>query len=156
VAVTMVQLPGLNTPQFTWVRTTLRRRPRPVAPVFQPEVAARAIVLAADHPRREVWVGGSTVLAIVGNKLAPGLADRYLARTNVDAQQDKVPIDPARPDYLYAPVDEDRGAHGPYDAEAKPRSIQATVAARPWARAGAVALAAGGAAAAITAAARHR
>jgi hypothetical protein len=151
----MVQLPGLNTPQFTWVRTTLRRRPRPVAPVFQPEVAARAIVRAADHPRREVWVGGSTVLAIVGNKLAPGLADRYLARTNVGAQQDDVPLDPSRPDYLYTPVEQDRGAHGPYDGEAKPRSLEAAIAARPWARAGVAALAAAGAAAGITAAARH-
>jgi NAD(P)-dependent dehydrogenase (short-subunit alcohol dehydrogenase family) len=130
VRVTMVQLPGLNTPQFTWVRTTLQRRPRPVAPVFQPEVAADAIVHAAAHPRRERWVGGSTVAAIVGNKLAPGLADRYLARTNVKAQQTEHPLDPSRPDYLDEPLDdrEDRGAHGPFDDEAKARSLQWTLA----------------------------
>ncbi len=123
VRVTMVQLPGLNTPQFTWVRTTLRRHPRPVPPVFQPEVAAEAIVHASEHPRRELWLGAMTGIVIAGNKLAPALADRYLARTNVDAQQTGEPIDPSRPDYLYGPLD-DRGAHGPFDDEAKPRSVQ--------------------------------
>jgi NAD(P)-dependent dehydrogenase (short-subunit alcohol dehydrogenase family) len=130
VKVTMVQLPGLHTPQFTWVRTTLRRHPKPVPPIFQPEVAAEAIVDAAANPRREVWVGGSTVITILGNKLAPWLADRYLARTNVKAQQTDWPIDPGRPDYLHAPLDEagDRGAHGPFDGEAKPRSRQVALA----------------------------
>jgi short-subunit dehydrogenase len=124
VRVTMVQLPGLNTTQFTWVRTTLRRQPRPVAPVYQPEVAADAIVHAAAHPRRELWVGANTPLLIWGNHVAPWLADRYLARTNVKAQQADTPIDPDhRPDYLYAPLG-DRGTHGPFDAEAKPRSVQ--------------------------------
>jgi NAD(P)-dependent dehydrogenase (short-subunit alcohol dehydrogenase family) len=130
VRVTMVQLPGLNTPQFTWVRTTLRRQPRPVAPVYQPELAADAIVHAATHPRRERWVGGSTVATIVGTKLVPGLADRYLARTNVDAQQTEQPLDPSRPDYLYSSLDEDRGAHGPFDDEAKARSLQWSLAKR--------------------------
>jgi NAD(P)-dependent dehydrogenase (short-subunit alcohol dehydrogenase family) len=126
VRVTMVQLPGLNTPQFTWVRTTLRKQPQPVPPIFQPEVAAAGIVLAAERPRRELWVGGSTVITILGNKLAPWFADWYLARTNVKAQQGDQPIDPGRPDYLYAPLDddEDRGAHGPFGAKAKPRSLQ--------------------------------
>jgi NAD(P)-dependent dehydrogenase (short-subunit alcohol dehydrogenase family) len=126
VRVTMVQLPGLNTPQFTWVRTTLRRQPQPVAPIFQPEVAADGIVHAAEHPRREVWVGGSTVLTIVGNKLAPRLADRYLARTNVKAQQSDQPLDPTRSDYLREPLDntEDRGAHGPFGGRAKRHSLQ--------------------------------
>jgi NAD(P)-dependent dehydrogenase (short-subunit alcohol dehydrogenase family) len=126
VRVTMVQLPGLNTPQFTWVRTTLRRQPRPVPPIFQPEVAADGIVHAAEHPRREVWVGGSTVLTIVGNKLAPWFADRYLARTNVKAQQADQRLDPSRPDYLHAALDEreDRGAHGPFGGQAKDRSLQ--------------------------------
>jgi NAD(P)-dependent dehydrogenase (short-subunit alcohol dehydrogenase family) len=130
VKVTMVQLPGLNTPQFTWVRTTLRRHPKPVPPIYQPEVAAEAIVDAAGNPRREVWVGGSTVITILGNKLAPWLADRYLARSNVKAQQTDWPIDPGRPDYLHAPLDEagDRGAHGPFDGEAKPRSRQVALA----------------------------
>jgi len=123
VRVTMVQLPGLNTPQFTWVRTTLRRHPRPVPPVYQPEVAADAIVFAAEHRRREVWVGANSAIIIAGNKLAPRLGDWYLARTNVTAQQTDEPLDPDRPDYLYAPLG-DRGTHGPFDDEAHPRSIQ--------------------------------
>jgi NAD(P)-dependent dehydrogenase (short-subunit alcohol dehydrogenase family) len=127
VRVIMVQLPGLNTTQFTWVRTTLRRRPKPVAPFYQPEVAARAVVWAADHPRRrELWVGGNTAAVIMANKLVPGLADRYLAATNIEGQQDQdTPIDPAtRPDYLHHPLPGDRGSHGPYDDEAKARSLQ--------------------------------
>jgi NADP-dependent 3-hydroxy acid dehydrogenase YdfG len=129
VRVTMVQLPGLNTTQFTWVRTTLRRQPRPVAPVYQPEVAADAIVHAAEHPRRELWVGASTPILIGGNKLAPWLGDRYLARTNVEAQQTADPIDPARPDYLYRPLG-DRGSHGPFDGEARASSVQLALAKR--------------------------
>jgi NAD(P)-dependent dehydrogenase (short-subunit alcohol dehydrogenase family) len=126
IRVTMVQLPGLNTPQFTWVRTTLRRQPQPVPPIYQPEVAADAIVFASERPGREYWVGGSTAVTIAGNKVAPRLADRFLARTNVDAQQTDEPLDPGRPDYLHAPLDdgEDRGPHGPFDARAKPRSRQ--------------------------------
>jgi hypothetical protein len=124
VRITMVQLPGLNTPQFGQVRTTLRRHPRPVAPVWKPEVAADAIAFAAAHPRRELWVGHSTVAAIAGGMLAPWLADRYLARTNIAAQQTDIPIDPDRPDYLESPLPGDRGAHGRFDAEAKPSSLQ--------------------------------
>jgi NAD(P)-dependent dehydrogenase (short-subunit alcohol dehydrogenase family) len=123
VRVTMVQLPGLNTPQFTWVRTTLRRQPRPVPPVYSPEVAADAILHTADHPRRELWVGANVPLLIAGNHLLPRLVDRYLARTNVDAQQGEQPIDPERPDYLYRPLG-DRGMHGPFADEAKGRSVQ--------------------------------
>jgi short-subunit dehydrogenase len=126
VRVTMVQLPGLNTPQFTWVRTTLRRHPQPVPPIFQPEVAADAIVHAAERPRRELWVGLNTAVIIAANHVAPRIADWYLARTNVDAQQSEAPIDPHRPDYLEHPLDDraDRGAHGPFDDEAKDRSLQ--------------------------------
>jgi short-subunit dehydrogenase len=123
VRVTMVQLPGLNTPQFTWVRTTLRRQPRPVPPVYSPEVAADAILHAADRPRRELWVGANVPLLIAGNHLFPRVVDRYLARTNVDAQQSEEPIDPGRPDYLYRPLG-DRGVHGPFAHEAKSRSVQ--------------------------------
>jgi NAD(P)-dependent dehydrogenase (short-subunit alcohol dehydrogenase family) len=129
VRVTMVQLPGLNTPQFTWVRTTLRRHPRPVPPVYQPEVAADAILHAAAHPHRELWAGATTPVFILGNHLVPWLGDRYLARTNVDAQQTAEPLDPSRPDYLYRPLG-DRGAHGPFDDEARPRSIQLALAKR--------------------------
>lgn len=122
VRITGVHLPGLNTPQFGWVRTTLRRHPRPVPPIYQPEVAADAIVWASEHPRREFFVGGSTVTTIVGNKLAPRIADRYLARTNIEAQQTGDPIEPDRPDYLYAPLPGDRGAHGRFDDQATSRS----------------------------------
>jgi short-subunit dehydrogenase len=145
VQLTMVQLPGLNTPQFEQVRTTLRRHPRPVAPVWEPEVAAGAIAFAAAHPRRELWVGPSTVAAIAGNKLAPWLADRYLARTAVDGQQTPDPIPSDRPDYLYAPLPGDRGAHGRFDDEAKPLSLQLmlTKRKRPLLAAAAVALVSG-------------
>jgi len=130
VRITMVQMPGLNTPQFDQVRTRLPRKPRPVAPVYQPEVAADAIAHAAAHPRRELWVGGSTVATIVGGTLAPGLVDRYLARTNVEAQQSDEPIEPDRRDYLETPKPGDRGAHGRFDAESKPRSLQLALAKR--------------------------
>jgi len=128
VHVTMVQLPGLNTTQFQLVRTLLPRTPRPVAPVYQPEIAARAIVHAADHPqRRAYWVGGSTALAIIGNRLAPWVADRYLARTAVEGQQTDLPADEHRrhTDYLYEPVPGDHGSHGSFDDEAKEHSPQA-------------------------------
>jgi NAD(P)-dependent dehydrogenase (short-subunit alcohol dehydrogenase family) len=123
VRVTTVHLPGLNTPQFGWVRTTLRRHPQPVAPIYEPEVAADAVLWAIDHPRREFFVAGSTVLTIVGNKLAPRIADRFLARTNVDAQQADDPIPAGRPDYLYEPLPGDRGARGRFSSEAKARSV---------------------------------
>lgn len=123
IKVTTVHLPGLNTPQFGWVRTTLRRHPRPVAPVYEPEVAADAILWAIDHPRREFFVGASSVLTILANKLAPRVADRFLARTNVDAQQTDEAIAPDRPDYLFAPLPGDRGARGRFSGEAKSRSV---------------------------------
>ncbi|MFJ9673608.1 SDR family oxidoreductase [Streptomyces sp. NPDC101221] len=129
VRVTMVQMPGLNTPQFSWVLTRLPRHPRPVAPVYQPEVAAEAVLYAADHPQRRMyWVGGSTVATLLGQKLAPGLLDRYLARTGYDGQQTGRPVDPSRPVNLWKPPDDtapdDYGAHGVFDDESHPRSIQ--------------------------------
>jgi short-subunit dehydrogenase len=124
VRLTMVQLPAVNTPQFTWSRAKLPREPQPVPPIYQPEVAARAIVWAAAHPRRERMVGWPTVKAIVGNAVAPGLADRYLAATGYDAQQTERPVDPARADNLFEPVPGDQGAHGPFDAEARAHSVQ--------------------------------
>lgn len=127
VHVTMVQLPGLNTPQFDWVRSKLAKPAQPVPPIYQPEVAAKAIVHAADHPkRREYWVGGSTVATLIGNAVAAGLLDRYLARTAFAAQQsDRRPPDPDA-DNLYRPADTDRDftAHGSFDRSAKPRSLQ--------------------------------
>lgn len=124
VRVTTVHLPGLNTPQFSWVRTRLERHPRPVPPVYQPEVAAGAVVWAADHHRREVFVGGSTVATVLANKLAPGLVDRYLARTNIDAQQMDERVAADRPDNLLSPVNGHHDAHGIFDDEAHGRSFQ--------------------------------
>jgi short-subunit dehydrogenase len=124
VRVTMVQLPALNTPQFTWSRAKLPRKPQPVPPIYQPEVAAEAIVWAANHPRRELMVGWPTVKAIVGNAIVPGIADRYLARTGFDAQQTDEPLDRDRPDNLFEPVPGDQGSHGPFGDRSRTRSIQ--------------------------------
>jgi len=124
VKVTMVQLPGLNTPQFDVVRSKLPKKAQPVPPIFQPEVAARGIVWAAEHPRRrEIWVGGSTAKAIVGNKFFAGLADRYLGRTGFKSQQADEP-EGDRPDNLIHPVPGDQGAHGRFDSQATSRSLQ--------------------------------
>jgi hypothetical protein len=120
----MVQLPALNTPQFTWSRAKLPRAPQPVPPIYQPEVAADAIVWAASHPRRELMVGWPTVKAIVGNAVAPGIADRYLARNGYDAQQTDELLDGERAGNLFDPVPGDQGARGPFDEQARPRSTQ--------------------------------
>jgi len=130
VRVTTVHLPGVNTPQFSWVRTRLDGHPRPVPPVYQPEVAARGVVWAADHRRREVFVGGSTVATVLANKVAPGLVDRYLARTNVDAQQMDEPVAADRPDNLLQSVSGLHDAHGIFDDEAHDRSFQLEVSKR--------------------------
>ncbi|MQA31070.1 MAG: SDR family NAD(P)-dependent oxidoreductase [Luteitalea sp.] len=124
VTVTMVQLPALNTPQFDWVKSRLPNRAQPVPPVFQPEVAAKAIIWAAETGRREVYVGAPTVAAIVGNKLAPGLIDRSLARFGYAAQQTREPEDPDRPDNLWTPLPGDHGAHGRFDSVAHGSSAQ--------------------------------
>jgi short-subunit dehydrogenase len=124
VKVTMVELPGVNTPQFDQVETTLDRHPQPVPPIYQPELAARAVLWAADHPRRELYVGEPTPLVIWGGRLAPSLLDRYLARTNIKAQQTQEPIPKDRPSYLWEPIPGDRGAHGDFDDLAHERSIQ--------------------------------
>jgi NAD(P)-dependent dehydrogenase (short-subunit alcohol dehydrogenase family) len=125
VRVTMVQMPALNTPQFDTVRTRLPRHPQPVAPIYQPEVAARAIVTASREPaRREWWVGASTTFTLIGNALAPGVADRYLAKTGFDAQQTDERVRPDRPDNLFSPVPGERSSHGDFDEKAKPRSVQ--------------------------------
>jgi NAD(P)-dependent dehydrogenase (short-subunit alcohol dehydrogenase family) len=125
VGLTVVHLPGLNTTQFSWVRARTARHPRPVAPVYQPEVAARAIVWAAEHDRRQVWVGASTVVTILGQRVGSWLGDRYLARTAYDGQQTDQSLGP-RPDYLDAPLDDERdhGSHGGFDGEAHARSPQ--------------------------------
>jgi NAD(P)-dependent dehydrogenase (short-subunit alcohol dehydrogenase family) len=125
VQTVMVQMPALNTPQFGWVKSRLPRKAQPVPPIFQPEVAARAIYYAAHHPqRREYYVGWSTVKAIVGNKLVPSLGDRYLARKGYEAQQNDCPEDPSRPNNLWEPLPGDYGAHGTFDELAQSSSVE--------------------------------
>jgi NAD(P)-dependent dehydrogenase (short-subunit alcohol dehydrogenase family) len=125
VTVSMVNLPALNTPQFSWVRTRLPRHPQPVPPIFQPEVAARAVVWAGDHGVRELNVGGPTWMTVIANKVAPGLLDRYLAKKGFKSQQTQEPIDASTwEDNLERPVDDDEdfGAHGVLDLKARPFS----------------------------------
>lgn len=125
VQTTMVQMPALNTPQFGWVKSRLPRKAQPVPPIYQPEVAARAIYYAAHHPeRREYYPAWSSVKAIFGNRLAPSLVDRYLARTGYSSQQDSAPEDPNRPDNLWNPVPGDHGAHGAFDDRARKHSSE--------------------------------
>ena len=129
VHVTMVQLPALNTPQFDWVLSRLPHRAQPVPPIYQPEVAARAIVHAGDHPeRREYWVGAPTVGTMIGDKFAGGLLDRYLGKTGYSSQQTAQPRPDDAPANLWEPADgpdgHDRGAHGRFDDQAMSRSPQ--------------------------------
>ncbi|MGY2876314.1 hypothetical protein ACVW00_003504 [Marmoricola sp. URHA0025 HA25] len=126
---TMVQLPAVNTPQFDWVLNKLPEHPQPVPPIFQPEVIARQVVYAADHPeRREYVVGGSAVATIFGNRVASGVLDRYLAFTGYDSQQTGEPVHPGRPANLWEPADgedgHDFGAHGSFDGSASGFSAQ--------------------------------
>ncbi|WP_217239074.1 SDR family oxidoreductase [Streptomyces sp. AC555_RSS877] len=161
VRTTMVQLPAVNTPQFDWVLSRMPGRARPVAPVFQPEVAARAIVHAASHGRRrEYWVGGPTVAALIANAVVPGALDRYLARTGFDAQQDERAEGEygSGPGNLWAPADgphgHDFGAHGRFDEESASISPQ-DWASRNRGRMGAGLLVAGGLGAVVTAGLRR-
>ena len=129
VRVTVVQMPAVNTPQFSWVRSKLPNKPQPVPPIYQPEVAARGVIYAADHPeRKQYWVGASTAATLLANRLAPALLDRYLARTGYDAQQTDQKADPGRPDNLWKPVDgadgHDHGARGEFDDRSHDRSQQ--------------------------------
>ena len=129
VHVTVAQMPAVNTPQFSWVRSRLPRHPQPVPPIYQPEVAARGVLFAAGHPRRrQYWVGASTAATVLANKFVPALLDRYLARTGYDSQQTAQPVDDRRPDNLYQPIDgpggRDHGAHGVFDARSHARSGQ--------------------------------
>ena len=118
IRLTMVQLPAMNTPQFTWCRTKMPRLPQPVPPIYQPEVAAERIVWASHHDRREVFVGAPTVIAIEANKLAPALADYYLGRTGFDSQQTQEPVAKDRPNNLFEPLPGDFGAHGEFGQQA--------------------------------------
>ena len=157
VKVTMVQMPAVNTPQFSWVLSRLPNHAQPVPPIYQPEVAGRAVVHAAEHPgRREYWVGGSTMGTLAANAVAPGLLDRYLARTGFTSQQTSQRRDPNQPENLWEPADRDRdfGTHGIFDSRSTDRSVQLWASQHHGALAGAAAalLAAGAALAARVAA----
>jgi NADP-dependent 3-hydroxy acid dehydrogenase YdfG len=124
VKVSMLQLPAVNTPQFDVVRSRLPNHPQPVPPIYEPEVIARACLHVAEHPRRELWIGWSAVKAILGQKVIPGILDRYLGRMGYAAQQTDEPVPPNRPDNVDAPLPGDRGAHGDFDARARSRSSE--------------------------------
>ncbi len=130
VQITMVQLPGVNTTQFSWCRSKLPDHPMPVPPIYQPEIPAEAVYWAAQHRRRELWVGYSAVEAILGSSFAPGaLGDWYLARTGISGQQVKdMPLEGERTGNLFEPVEADAATHGIFDAQAKTRSPQLWVA----------------------------
>jgi NAD(P)-dependent dehydrogenase (short-subunit alcohol dehydrogenase family) len=128
IRVTMVHMPAMNTPQFGWVRSLLPHRAQPVPPIYQPEICAEVVRFAADHPgRKGYFVGASTVLTVLGNRIASGVLDRYLARTGYKAQQTDEPENPERPDNLYRPVPGVHGAHGTFDSRSHARSLQAWI-----------------------------
>lgn len=122
VHLTMVDLPAVNTPQFDWALNKMGKRAQPVAPIYEPEVAARAIFFAATHRRREVWVGFPTVRAILANRIAPGLIDRYLASAGYKGQLTDERLSPDAPANLFEPVPGDYGAHGRFDSRSRTRS----------------------------------
>lgn len=124
IHLTMVHMPALNTPQFSWGRTHLDHQPQPVPPIFQPEVAADAIHWAAHHRRRDLFVGMSSLKAVWANRIAPGIADWYLARKGFSAQQTAERVSPDRADNLWTPVGGDHGAHGSFDGKASSYSTQ--------------------------------
>jgi NAD(P)-dependent dehydrogenase (short-subunit alcohol dehydrogenase family) len=124
IHICIVEMPAVNTPQFGWVKNKLPNKAQPVPPIFQPEVAADAIVFAATHKRREIYVGFPTVKAIIGNKIAPGILDHYLARNGYKSQQTDEPKNPDQPDNLFAPIARDFGAHGTFDRRAKKFSVE--------------------------------
>lgn len=124
IHITMVQMPALNTPQFRWVKSRLPNKAQPVPPIYQPEVAAEAIIYAAYHRRREITVGLNNSIIVWGNKFFPGLGDHYLAKTGYESQQTAEPRDPDRPHNLWEPVAGDHGARGVFSDRAHPTSWQ--------------------------------
>lgn len=128
----VAQMPALNTPQFVWGRNHLDAHPQPMPPIYEPEVAARAIHHLATHSRREIWVGGSTVGTILGERTSEAALDEYLARNGIQAQKDEDRSRPTAFDNLFHPADHDQdfGAHGPFGNQAKGRSLQAAASRR--------------------------
>lgn len=124
IHVVMVQLPAHNTPQFSWAQTHMQKHPQPVPPIYQPELAAKAIVFAATHKRREVWVGKPAVATIFMSKLFPLLVDRYLSLFGFDSQIAEIPFDPKRPNNLFQTVLGDFSAHGVFDKQARKTDVQ--------------------------------
>ena len=124
IHITTLQLPAVNTPQFSWIKCRMPRRPQPVPPIYQPEVIARAAYWAAHHRRRELWIGWSTVKAIIGQKFIPGLLDHYLAWVGYTAQQTNELLESNRPNNLHKPLPGDYGAHGAFDRKARSFSLQ--------------------------------
>ncbi|MDS0473571.1 SDR family oxidoreductase [Natrinema sp. 1APR25-10V2] len=124
VQLSMVQMPAMNTPQFEWSKSRMPKQPQPVPPIYQPEVAARAITWTVDCGKDELWVGRSTVKAILGNRLIPRRLDNLLASGGYDSQLTDEPTDPDREHNLYEPLSGDYGAHGPFDDRARDRSYQ--------------------------------
>ena len=118
IVAVMVQMPALNTPQFDWCRSKLPNKAQPVPPIFQPEIAAKAVVFASRNKRHEIYVGLPTVVAIVGNKLFPRLGDWYLGKTGVKGQQTNEKANENKPDNLFEPVGGDPGSHGRFDDRA--------------------------------------
>ena len=125
VHLTSVQLPAVNTPQFSWIRTRMPRHPQPVPPIYQPEVIARAVYWTAHHRRREFSIGYPTVQAIIGDKFIPGWLDHYLAAVGYESQQTQEPVEPGRPDNLFTPLPGDYGARGEFSDRALEFSVQA-------------------------------
>mgnify|MGYP000285908435 FL=1 len=121
---TTVDLPAVNTPQFDWALNKMGKKARPVAPIFEPEVPARAIFFAATHKRREIWLGFSTVKAILGNRIAPGLIDRYLAKAGYSGQLTDDPLPENPPANLFDPVPGNYAAHGRFDSSSRRRSVE--------------------------------
>ena len=136
ICITIAQMPAVNTPQFSWVRSKLPRHPQPVPPIYDPAVAARGVLYAADHPaRKQYWVGATTAATIAANKFVPALLDRYLARTGFNSQQTDQQVEAGRPDNLWDALDgpggHDFGAHGIFDNRSHARSVQVWLDQRP-------------------------
>ena len=125
IQLTIMELPAVNTPQFDWARTRMARQPRPVAPVVQPEVIARAVFEAVRHPRREYWIGLSTLKVILGNMLLPAFLDRYLAKVAYEGQETAEAVSPDRADNLITPVHSLHRTHGRFGGESSERTIVA-------------------------------
>lgn len=142
IRLVVVHLPAVNTPQFDWARSRMKTRPQPMPPIYQPEVAAEAIHYASRRSERELWLGWSAIKAIVGQRVAPGLLDRFLAREGYDGQLSDEPAPEDRPDNLFEPVPGAYGAHGRFDDRSRDDSPEFRLAThwKPLAAAGAAGL----------------